>query len=232
MNSHMSWRQPGHQVRTVALWSFPEDVLVETGAPDGSVLLLTRWGEIRVTDPDPTTVESLRRMSFGPVSLENVLRGVADDGVEDLRRRLSALLDGLQHVVVRSVGLDDGLGPWLSAVPLTPRAVFRVTPQPADRQVWLSPAVQARRDSGSLVLEIPGGAYRVVLHRPNGGPLVEALAAPSTVAALTTAAGLPAALVGEAVAHLLATGVAVTVTPTERAVATGVDARSAGRTHE
>ncbi|MFG1653432.1 hypothetical protein ACGFIE_26220 [Micromonospora sp. NPDC049275] len=232
MNSHMSWRQPGRQVRTVALWSFPEDVLVETGARDGSVLLLTRWGEIRVADPDPTTVESLRRMSFGPVSLENVLRGVADDGVEDLRRRLSELLDDLQHVVIRSVGLDDGLGPWLSVVPLTPRAACRVTPPPADRPVWLSPAVQTRHESGGLTLEIPGGPYRVVLHRPDGGPLVEALAAPSTLAALTTAAGLPAALVDEAVAHLLATGVAVTGTPAERAAATSLDAQSAGRAHE
>ncbi|MFG1837181.1 hypothetical protein ACGFH8_01945 [Micromonospora sp. NPDC049175] len=232
MNSHMSWRQPGRQVRTVALWSFPEDVLVETGAPDGSVLLLTRWGEIRVTDPDPTTVESLRRMSFGPVSLENVLRGVADDGVEDLRRRLAALLDRLQHVVVRSVGLDDGLGPWLSAVPLTPSASFRVAPPPADRPVWLSPAVQTRRESGALVLEVPGGAYRVVLHRPDGGPLVEALAVPRTVAELTVAVGLPTALVGEAVAHLLATGVAVAGAPTEPAAATSGDGQSAGRAHE
>ncbi|MEU5563579.1 hypothetical protein [Micromonospora musae] len=231
MSSHMSWRQPGRQVRTVALWSFPEDVLVETGAPDGSVLLLTRWGEIRVTDPDPTTVESLRRMSFGPVSLENVLRGVADDSVEDLRRRLSALLDRLQHVVVRSVGLADGLGPWLSALPLTPRAVFRLAP-PADGLVWLSPAVQTRRESGGLVLEVPGGAFRVVLHRPDGGRLVDALAVPRTVAALVVAVALPAALVGEAVAHLLAAGVAVTGTHAERAAATSVDTQSARRAPE
>ncbi|MET7669039.1 hypothetical protein [Micromonospora luteifusca] len=232
MNSHISWRQPGRQVRTVALWSFPEDVLVETGAPDGSVLLLTRWGEIRVDDPDPTTVESLRRMSFGPVSLENVLQGVADDGVEDRRRRLSALLDRLQHVVVRSVGLDDGLGPWLSAVPLTPNARFCLAPPPVDRPVRLSPAVQTRRESGALVLELPGGAYRVVLHRPDGGPLVEALAVPRTLAGLTAAVGLPAALVGEAVAHLLATGVAVAGAHTERAAATSGDGQSAGRAYE
>src|SRR5436190_15329463 len=84
------------------LWSLREDVLVEV-APDGDHLVVfTRWGEIRIEDTSPMVREALRRMSLGPVAVENLpaLResyrlwrsGRTDASVEPWRR-LSRVLE-------------------------------------------------------------------------------------------------------------------------------------------
>src|SRR5207244_7136058 len=95
----------------IPLWSWQEDVRVSDPG-GGRVLLHTRWGEVTLDAPGRRVAEALRRMTLGPVYLDNVVAGGPD------RDRLAALLDGLQDVVVRSLGTEDGMGPLLSVVPV------------------------------------------------------------------------------------------------------------------
>ncbi|MGH3648455.1 MAG: hypothetical protein ACRDTM_14920, partial [Micromonosporaceae bacterium] len=58
---------------TIRLWSLTEDVLVEGGPGQGPLTVVTRWGEFTFHAIDARSRESLRRMSLGPVSLDNIL---------------------------------------------------------------------------------------------------------------------------------------------------------------
>jgi SagB-type dehydrogenase family enzyme len=205
-----SYRPAGRdaEVHRIELWSLREDVLVETGS-SGGVVLLTRWGEVRVKHPDPTILESLRRMSLGPVSLENVVEA----GEGPAQQRLAKLLDTLQYAVVRSLGLEDGTGPLLSVVPMTRQARFAPAPVPLNRTVRLSRMATLRSEENALVLESPLAAHRVVLHHPTAAAVVAALGAPRTLDAVAAALALPAGLVADIAGHVIATGMAAVAEP-------------------
>jgi len=197
-----------HSTRPIALWSLREDVLLETAA--SGVVLLTRWGEIRVDRPDPLVLETLRRMSFGPVNLDNV---VPPDGDEAVRRRLAGLLDRLRYVVIRSIGLADSGRPLLSVVPITPDAEFRPASVPAEGRLRLSRMATMRIQDGGLMVESPLAAHRVVVHHPLIGGVLAALAAPATPTVVAAQARVPYDVVAEVVSHLVGAGMAVAEDP-------------------
>ncbi|MEV8512061.1 SagB family peptide dehydrogenase [Dactylosporangium sp. NPDC051484] len=199
----------GHGIRPIVLWSLRDDVLVESAPGDDDLVLLSRWGEVRVDRPGPAVRESLRRMSFGPVSLGNVI----DDAAAEERHTLATLLDALQNVLVRSIGLADAGGPLMSVVPITSRARFAPVPVPGNRVVRLSRAASLRTHSDSLVLESPLSDHRVVLHDPLIAAAVAALAAPATVTAAGTALGWSDELFAEVVGYLVAAGMVRTAEP-------------------
>src|SRR2546430_5198240 len=106
----------------IRLWSLREDVLVEADPDIGRVVVINRWGETRIDDADEIVRESLRRMSLGPISLDNVLPPEnPGPSTTDERRaewdRLGQVLDVLSGSVVHSLGMYDGEGPLLSAGP-------------------------------------------------------------------------------------------------------------------
>src|SRR2546430_860533 len=91
------------------LWSLCEDVLVESGLDHDPIVVVTRWGETRIDDPGKLVRESLRRMSFGPISLENVLPPEDAPGGSTLSRAagraaLRRVLAELSGSVVHSLG--------------------------------------------------------------------------------------------------------------------------------
>src|SRR2546426_942728 len=116
------------------LLSLSEDVLVEP-APDGRHLMaFTRWGEIWIDESSPAVRESLRRMSLGPVSLENLptvgesfLRwrdGTAGVPGGEAWPQFNRVLDALGACVIQSLGLDGETGPVLSVAPASRYARF------------------------------------------------------------------------------------------------------------
>jgi SagB-type dehydrogenase family enzyme len=142
---------------TLPLWSFRDDVVIEPAA-GGSLVVLTRWGEVRVDSPAPSIADSLNRMTLGPVELTNV------DGLDrdDLRR----VFDRLPGCVVRSLGLRETATPLLSAVPIAPGEVLDLPELDGSLPVRLSRFAIVREHDGELVVESPLSRHRVVLHRP------------------------------------------------------------------
>lgn len=189
----------------MALWSLRDDVLLETESPD-RLVLFTRWGELRVENPDATTLDFLRRMSYGPVSLDNALGADTD---ERQRRSLAALLERLQHVVIRSLGLAADFRPLMSVAPITRQARFVPGPAPRHRPLRLSWTATLRTYDDSLVLESPVAAHRVVLHQPVAGAVLAAMGTPRSVEAVATSLGLPVDLVADIAGYVIATGILV-----------------------
>ncbi len=150
-------------------WSFREDVYIEPDPHRGTVVLHSRWEDVVLPFPRPAVLEAMRRMSLGPISLDNVIREETD------RRELDAILDGLQHLVVRSFGFDPER-PLLSVVPLAQRARFRLPAAPLVHPVRLSRFALIRTDGNNYHVESPLSLHRVILHRPEAmadiGPLI------------------------------------------------------------
>ncbi|MFC6083105.1 SagB/ThcOx family dehydrogenase [Sphaerisporangium aureirubrum] len=188
------------------LWSLREDVHVESDPAAGVVILHSRWGDEVVRRPGHGVVEALRRMSLGPVSLENAVSDTAE------RAALDRLLARLRHLVIRSLGLDQER-PLISVVPLTPQAAFRpVAPVPS-RPIRLSRFAVLRAEDGAYHLESPLSLHRVVLHRAEAvwllGTLNRAVTPASAVAAMPCRAG-PALSV---LAYLMGAGMVVQARP-------------------
>jgi SagB-type dehydrogenase family enzyme len=194
----------GDDARVIDLWSLREDVLLETMT--SGLVLLTRWGEARVDRPDPLVHETLRRMSFGPVNLDNVAPPEAGAAI---RRRLTVLLDRLQYVVIRSIGLAENGRPLLSVVPITREARFAPEIVPPAARLRLSRMVTMRVQDDGLVVESPLGAHRVLVHHPLIGAVLTALAGPVTLDTVTAQTRLPYAVVTAVVSHLVGAGLAV-----------------------
>ncbi|MFG2006895.1 SagB family peptide dehydrogenase [Spirillospora sp. NPDC048911] len=140
------------------LWSFREDVHLEPDPGSGCLLIHSRWDDLRISMPGAPLLEALRRMTLGPISLDNVLRG------ERERRELFRLLDGLQHLVVRSFGLAPER-PLISVVPLDPQARFELPETPSANPVRLSRFALIRSDSRGYCVESPLALHRVLLHQ-------------------------------------------------------------------
>lgn len=175
------------------LWSFREDVFVEPDPDEGVVVVHSRWEDTAFPMPAPPVVEALRRMSLGPISLGNVIRSAAD------RRALTALLDRLAHLVVRSFGVDREQ-PLVSVVPLTPQAGFHLPAGPLVHPVRLSRFAVLTTDGTNYLLESPLSQHRVILHHADAighlgtlmRPTVPASVGPETrsVIAFLMAAGM------------------------------------------
>lgn len=186
--------------QTTTLWSLREDVRVETTEDNDAVELHGRWSDLRIREPGPVLVETLRRMSLGPVSLENVPVHA------ERRPAWCRVLAGLQHLVVRSLAFAVDGQPLLSVVPLSRTARFDPRPPPEDLPLKLSRFAVLRREQELFHLESPLSLHRVVLHRSEVHWVVAALGRPSVAAEVGAGLPLDARVVREILAHLIGTG--------------------------
>lgn len=152
-----------------SLVSLREDVHIEIGS-SGDPAIYSRWEEAPLPAAQPQVLDAVRRMSLGPILLGNVLTG--PDQVAELRR----VLIGLEHLVVRSIGLDPAR-PALSVTPLTPQARFG-SPTGLKHPVRLSRFTTIRSDGAGFVLESPLALFRVVVHSPEAMAWVARLMRP------------------------------------------------------
>lgn len=184
---------------SLQLWSFRDDVAIEA-AEDGSLTILTRWGDVQLARPAAAVEDFLRRMTFGPVALNNVA------GID--LGELHELLLKLPGCVVRSLGLVDAATPLLSVVPVAPRGMVEL-PEPAvaaTRPIRLSRFAFLRQQAGELALESPLSHHRVALHRPLASWVVSSLSKATTCAEIARSVNISRPLVAEIVAYLAGAG--------------------------
>jgi SagB-type dehydrogenase family enzyme len=191
---------------TVRLWSFTEDTLLEAGEDD-TLVAVNWWGEYELAHIAPPVRDSLNRMLLGPVAVGNIASSVLDVG--DWPETLRKVLDRLAGSVVHSVGLSDGRGPVLSAIPVTQAPVFAAEPVPPGCPVKLSRFTTMRPEGSALVVESPRAQYRLVLLRRPAITVASSLAGPVTVAQVAADSGLAEPLVSEIVLFLVAAGLAL-----------------------
>ncbi|SEC98592.1 SagB-type dehydrogenase domain-containing protein [Amycolatopsis lurida] len=213
----MTTVHPGGVAETIPLWSLTDDSLVEI-SEDGSLVVVTRWGEHEFPHAEPLVLESLRRMALGPVSLANVTSSWEPVEREpDLEGELSWTAEGadaLRQVlkelggsVVRSLGLADGRGPLLSVIPVVLAPVFAPVEIPASRPIRLSRFSSLRSDADGMGLESPSARYRVVLSQPWAVHVAATLATAKSVGEIVTTTGIDRGVVGGIVSYLVAAGV-------------------------
>ncbi|MFC8128449.1 hypothetical protein [Streptomyces sp. NPDC057302] len=124
---------PGGRLRH--LWSLREDVVVESDARTGSLMLTWDHGAAHMPSLEPTVLEVLRRMQLGPVLLGNALPD-DENGYEsghesgygsghEGRARdtkvyvmMQPVFGRFPHLLVRTLGVDGMSGPLLSIAPL------------------------------------------------------------------------------------------------------------------
>ncbi len=159
------------------LWSFREDVHIVPEPHDGTVVVHSRWEDTSLPIPRSSVLEAMRRMSLGPISLDNVVREDAE------RQELYSLLGHLQHLVVRSFGVDPER-PLISVVPLSQQARFQLPATPLVRAVRLSRFALIRTDGNSYLIESPLSLFQVILHRAEALSQIGALLRPVVPAAI------------------------------------------------
>ncbi len=201
----MKAQNPDSSAETVRLWSLTEETVVEVG-DDGSLVVVTWWGEYDLPDVTGAVRDSLRRLALGPVSMKNLV----DPG----NGKPSAWPPGLEQVlgrlagaVVHSLALTDGRGPILSAVPATVVPDFRIVALAMDRPVKLSRFAVFRSADGTFVVESPLAGYRVLLTDRSSVQVVTALAAVTTPRGVAVATGVPPHITADVLAYLVAAGV-------------------------
>lgn len=185
----------------VLLWSLREDVRLESG-DDGTLVMHNRWGEMVLPRPEAAVRTALHRMVLGPISLDNVTADPAERG--GLRRAL----DGLQHLVVRSIGWGVGR-PLLSLVPLTAQARYDPAPPAPGYPVRLSRFALLRSDGAGYRLESPLSLYRAVVHRVEAMWLISVLGAPVLPEAARARLPRPGLPCAELIDALVAVGLVV-----------------------
>ena len=173
------------------LWSLHEDVQVELESSENLLRVRSRWGDITIRHPSEALRDALYRMTLGPISLDNVTdmpngASLADAEAPSARYspariQLAKVLDRLQPLIIRSLGLKSGQ-PLLSVVPMTARARFRAVPVPPDAPVRLSTYAELRTNGREYSLESPLSLHRVVLHRSEAVALIGVLGRPITAA--------------------------------------------------
>jgi SagB-type dehydrogenase family enzyme len=197
---------------TVRLCALSEDALVEEDSASGSLVVISRWGELRLDAADAAQRDLLRRLRLGPVSLDNVVAAeVRGASAVPVGAGLDGLLARISGAVVHALGLPDGLAPLLSAVPVAAEPTFRPGRVRPDQLVQLSRFAALRRLAGAPVLESPRAPYRVVLHEQSAARAASGLVTQTTVPALAARTGLAVPVVADIVAFLLAAGVVVEV---------------------
>jgi SagB-type dehydrogenase family enzyme len=216
MDSGASAAAPTH------LWSLREDVLVEDGPGQKRPVVVTKWGEFDIDSAADVVLASLRRMSLGPISLENALargRSTTDDttgavaigGYRDGTRKewaeLRQVLDLLSSSVVRSLGVGDGDSPVLSAVPIARVASLRLPEVDHEQPVRLSRFAAIRPHDGELLVESPLAQYEVVLHRRLGSAVTTALSSPVSAREVAELLGEDPTMVAQIVAYLAGAGI-------------------------
>jgi len=192
------------------LWSLRPDVLVETGAEDGTLTLFGRWGETVIRSAGPRLHDLFGRMQLGPTRLDNVLE-VGRSPAETLAERAALLhtLGRLQHLVVRSLATEEGARVLLSVESVSRRADFRPHTLHPGLPVRLSRFAALHPGDGILQIESPLSLHRVLLHQPEAAALVAALARPREPAGFGELLSWPVCLLHTAMSFLAAAGVVV-----------------------
>lgn len=228
--------------RTLSLWALREDVLVDTGCPSGAVVLSGRWGEVRMRHASPVVREALRRMRLGPISLANVVApapmspsdhegGLGGPQVEGSLAEILLVLQRLQHLVVRSLGLDSPDHLLMSVVPISQSARYGPTKVDEKHPIRLSQFAFLRSEGRGFVLESPTSLHRVVLHCPEASWVIGMLGRPITGAEVVAAVPLPAEATWEIISHLLGTGMVVPAEPSPPPDDTGQQETATGAVH-
>lgn len=193
----------------VELWSLRQDTLVEFPADgEDDMVLMTRWGDVRVPGLDDILCRTVERMSYGPVSLSNVVPTFGTPGAGAEAARLTRLLDTLQSVVVRSLATDTGRL-LLSVVPISAEARFAPRQARDDVVHRLSRFASLRVEDGGLCIESPLSAVRVSLHDVLATWLAGCFSRPTSVREATALLGVPASTVRTAVGYLAEAGLLV-----------------------
>jgi SagB-type dehydrogenase family enzyme len=192
------------------LWSFRDDVLIEADPDTGAVILHSQWEDTALPPvTEPAIREALRRMSLGPILLENVARDQAELAA------IERVLERLEHVVIRSIGVDADR-PLISVVPLAPQARFVPTDLDSDRMIRLSRFAVLQSNGSRYHLESPLSLHRVILHETEAVDLIAALGRPVRPGAIAASplsvAGLPTA---KLLGYLVAAGMIVVAEPAE-----------------
>lgn len=195
------------------LWSLTEDVLLWES--DAGLVARTRWGDVLIDDRCPAVYESLRRMSLGPVTLENVaeLR-------EDLQRwrsgssepcstwhRLWRVLDRLAGCVVASMDLADGRAPVVSVVPLSADVTFFLPLVTPASRVEPSDGFRIEDDGDRSTVMARSAPSKAELRRPATDVARRLLLGGCSVEDIAAATQLRAPLVIDVVAYLAGAGV-------------------------
>ncbi|MFF1923584.1 SagB family peptide dehydrogenase [Streptomyces sp. NPDC058221] len=200
----------------IPLWSLREDCGFRR--VPGAGLVSTPYGETRLDSGGPAVERALERMTYGPVSLDNVLPGftdgtaAAEHGTEYDAFR--AVLEALQHVVVRTLALADGTH-HLTVVPMASRARFtpvRPAPETVHRLSRFATLRAGDGDEGWL-MESPLSAHRVLLHTPQAGLLLSCYTRPTRMRDMAELLGWPPAEAALAVGYLESAGMLVRGTP-------------------
>ncbi|MFJ6694602.1 NADH oxidase [Streptomyces sp. NPDC091272] len=202
---------------TVQLWSLREDVVVEPETADGECVLTGPWGWDRIEGAPAVVREALRRMELGPVLLKNL--EPCPDGPASQSEVLPLLLrtfEQLSHLVIRTLGPVGLGGPLLSVCPVSREAQFAPVRVSRCRPVRLPRGVTCTLESQGFALERPGGAFRVVLHRPEAMWVVGTLVRPTAPEELARMLPLPVALVENIVGYLASAGMLLTDGPDPR----------------
>lgn len=171
----------------VSRWSLRDEVFVELGPGEGTVVVRSRSEDTTLRRLPPAVVRALRRMTLGPIALSNVINDRADWETMD------EVLDQLRHLVVRAFGFEPDRH-LLSVVPLTPQARFRLPDAPPIHPVRLSRFATIRTDGSDYLIESPLSLHRVILHGPEAMSAVGTLirpAVPSVTDALTQVVVIP-----------------------------------------
>jgi SagB-type dehydrogenase family enzyme len=193
------------------LWSLREDVSVESGSGDDPLRLRGRWGDVTVMRPSSLVHEALRRMSLGPVSLENVI-GTAGGDAQAQWEHLHRALDRLNPLIVRSLSQESG-DPVLSVVPLAERSRFRPVPLAPGVPVRMSVFARLRANGRECNIESPLALHRVVLHQAEAVRLIAPLMSPITPTAYLAAVASADPVANNALEYLVAAGMAVAGEP-------------------
>jgi SagB-type dehydrogenase family enzyme len=197
------------------LWSLREDTVADIPQEASEpILIQTRWGDVRLDDPSSEVREALRRMSYGPVSLDNVLPGFSGPAqagrpADPRAARLREAMVSLQHVTVRSLATAGGV--LLSVVPVSAQATFAPQrPHPVRHLLRLSRFAQLRVADDGLLLESPLAHHRVMLRHPDACRIAALLARPSTARGIASWRDLPEPDLLDVLAYLVTASVVVT----------------------
>jgi SagB-type dehydrogenase family enzyme len=189
------------------LWALREDVRVDMEPNGGPARLHGHWGDYTIPSPSLLARDVLFRMSLGPVSLQNAVKGKAAHPGTQIDE-LAAILEQLQPLILRSIGTASGQ-PLLTVMPLTVRSKFQPLPLDPGRPVRLSRFAGLRTNGNALCIESPFALHRILLHRPEASALVTELARPVTPAALLRARAGAESVTAGMLEYLVATGVVV-----------------------
>ncbi|MCE7082360.1 SagB family peptide dehydrogenase [Streptomyces sp. ST2-7A] len=221
------------------LWALREDAGFRPGGDGpGAGVVTTPWGDVPLDTESPVVARALERMTYGPVSLDNIAPGFGDivanhpdtapaaagrpdgqapepgpkqhsaTGRPSDHAALRAVLAALQHTVVRTLATPDG-NHVLTVVPMSRRATFAPVPPADDTVHRLSRFVTLRTGPEGWLAESPLSPHRVTLHSPRASLLVSCYTRARTVIEVARLLGQPTAETALVVAHLAAAGILV-----------------------